>query len=241
MINKEFYMNSKLMVRGDFTDKYRDIAIKNTICKEHPIHMHDCVEIIYVLRGSVECKTSFYNYMLRGGEFIVINAFELHSIKAITESAAISYIHISNELFAPDEGFIAWWADSFKFDDEKYNAQVENIKKLIYNYHKSAHEHVIMKCVENILNVFRLTYKVEYFKPIGSHDLLENSEYDMDRISNVYLFLYQHCNEKLTLEQMANELSVSKYHFSHFLKKTTGVSAIKYLNLNYSPSTGDSG
>ena len=88
-------MHNKLMVCPVFGEQYDDVVIKNSICREHPIHMHDCLEIVYVFRGALECKVSLSSYVLREGEFMVINSYETHSLRAIATEAVISCIHIS--------------------------------------------------------------------------------------------------------------------------------------------------
>ncbi|WP_428259183.1 AraC family ligand binding domain-containing protein [Gallibacter sp. Marseille-QA0791] len=85
MISQDYYMKSKLLVRPDFGERYSDVVIRNTVCREHPIHMHDCMEIVFVFRGALECNVSFERYVLREGDFIVVNSYDLYQLKAITE------------------------------------------------------------------------------------------------------------------------------------------------------------
>lgn len=231
MISKDFYLNSKLMVRPQFGERYQDVVIKNTICKEHPIHMHDCVEIIYVLRGTIECKISFEQYVLQEGEFLAINAFDLHRIKAIAEGAAISCIHIGQEIFPPSEGFIVWWIDVLKSNKEKFVQQAENLRMLIKQYTQFAPKSAIRNCIERILQLFRMEFMLERFQIAGDHIVLKNSEVDLERIGAIYMYLYRRCNEKLTLEKMANEFAMSKYYLSHFIKKVVGNGFQKSLHM----------
>lgn len=222
MIDLDFYINSKLMICPEFGERYQDVVIKNTICKEHPIHMHDCVEIIYVLRGTVACRISFEQYVLDEGDFLVINAFDLHQIKAAAEGAAISCIHISQEVFSPLEGFIVWWVDILKSNRETFMKQAENLRTLIRQYAQHAPKSEVRNCIERILQLFRTEFRLENFQIAGEHNALENSEVDFERIGAIYMYLYRRCNEKITLEKMANEFAMSKYYLSHFIKKVTG-------------------
>lgn len=231
MIDVEYYNESKLMVHPDFGEKYDGLVIRNSICCEHPIHMHDCIEIVYVSRGAVEYKVSFEQYVLRKGEFLVVNAYDMHQIKAITEDAIISCIHISLEkLSLSEEGLIMWWADKLKYDLEKYEKQVENIRNLIMQYENNEPARVIDKRIDDILRLFRKSFKVENFQLYNEHDVVEGSEFDIERLGEIYVYLYRHCNEKLTLETMANEFAMSKYYFSHFIKKMAGIGIQKMLN-----------
>lgn len=231
MINLDFYLNSKLMIRPKFGERYQDVVIKNTFCTEHPIHMHDCVEILYVFRGTAECKISFEQYLLHEGDFLVINAFDLHRIRAVTDETAISCIHVSQEVFPPSEGFIVWWIDILKSNREIFIQQTENLRTLIRQYAQFAPKTTIRNCIERILQLFRMEFKLENYQISGEHSALENSQVDMERIGAIYMYLYRRCNEKLTLEKLASEFAISKYYLSHFIKKVTGNGFQKSLRI----------
>ena len=59
---------------------------------EYPIHMHDIIELIYVIEGEIELKVSFNNFTLKAGEIIAINEYDLHSIKKKSQFNLILFI-----------------------------------------------------------------------------------------------------------------------------------------------------
>ncbi len=231
MISQEYYMKSKLLVRPDFGERYSDVVIKNAVCREHPIHMHDCLEIVFVFRGALECRVSFEQYVLREGDFIVINSYDLHQLKAITEEAVISCIHISQKRFHPSEGFIIWWEDILKHNRENFVKQVENIRQLIRQYERFDTEKTVNNTAERILQLFRKAFRVENFQLVGEHDKVQGSDVDIRRAGEIYMYLYRHCDEKLSLETMAAKFAMSKYYLSHFIKKMVGNGFQKSLNV----------
>ena len=231
MISQDYYMKSKLLVRPDFGERYSDVVIRNTVCREHPIHMHDCMEIVFVFRGALECNVSFERYVLREGDFIVVNSYDLHQLKAITEEAVISCIHISQERFHPAEGFIIWWEDILKHNRENFAKQVENIRQLIRQYERFDVEKSVNNTIERILQLFRKAFRLENFQLVGEHDKVQGSEMDIKRAGEIYMYLYRHCDEKLSLEVMAAKFAMNKYYLSHFIKKMVGNGFQKSLNI----------
>lgn len=45
-----------------------------------PLHIHDGVELLYVVRGRARVKISFNFYEMNPGDFLLINSFEIHGI-----------------------------------------------------------------------------------------------------------------------------------------------------------------
>lgn len=231
MISDEYYMNSKLMIEPEFDSRYKDVKVNNVICGGHPIHMHNCIEIVYVFEGELECKVSFEKYIIKKGEFAVFNAFEIHQLSAVIPGTKISYIYISQDLFSYSEGFIIWWADILKQDKEVFLKQADNIKLLIKQYEQFESEDVIYGSIDRIIQLFKASFKVENFKITDEHNAINNSIVDMKRISDIYIYMYRNCDERLSLEKMAAEFAMSKYYLSHYIKKITGVSLQKMINV----------
>lgn len=229
MISTEDYLKNRLMIHPEFGKKYDDVVINNTVCYEHPIHIHECMEIIYVFKGLIECKISFENCILQEGEFVVLNPFEVHQLKAMSDHTVISCIHISQNFFHYSEGFLIRWTGILKNDPENYLGQVNNIKKLIWQYENSEKESVIKSSIERIIQLFRTEFKLENFRLSEDHGTAVGSEADLKRAAEIYIYMYVHCNDKLSLEKMSADFAISKYYLSHFTKKITGVSVQKSL------------
>ena len=230
MIPLSYYNESKLMIHPEFGQPYEDVVLRTTVCEEHPIHMHDCVEIIYVLRGRYECKMSFEQYEIREGEFMVFNAFELHRLCAIEPDSILSCIHVSKKMLPVSEGFIVWWGDILKSNKQNFNRQAANLSLLIEQYENRADSTLVSDTLERIIRMFRTRFRIVGFLMTDTHDTVEASEIDLDRANDIYMYMYRHCNEKMTLDDLSDHFALSKYYFAHFMKRMTGGSFQQFLN-----------
>lgn len=229
MIEKDRYNQNSLIVDPNFGERYEKVAVKCSFCREQSIHMHDCLEIIYVFRGSVEVKFSYDRNRLEAGEFMVINLLEVHSVKAIGEDALIANIHISNSLFSVENGFILWWKEALERDREIYDKQASSIRQLIIQYANCVPERVLMINVKDIIRTFLNEFKIESFWSCGEDSRYREEE--LNRIHGLYMYLYEHLDEKLTLEKMASNFAMSSSYLSHYIKNVMGMNFHTALNI----------
>lgn len=54
---------------------------------------------------------------------------------------------------------------------------------------------------------------------MGEHDKVQGSEMDIKRAGEIYMYLYRHCDEKLSLEVMAAKFAMNKYYPVAFHQK----------------------
>lgn len=229
MINFEEYKNSKLMYPIDFTDR----AIQANICEiqEHPIHFHDCLEIIYVLKGEISVKISYDNFTVGRGDFLVVNPYDLHSIKNITETAQIAYIHFEEGVCITKREMLAWDLGVLKRQTATYNAVVENLKQIIKYVCIEQDNERSCEYARNIGMVLKENYKLTMFPALKEFNERDNNELRFQRLEGVLDFMYAHCDEKITLEKISEEFNVNKYYLSHTIKEGMGFSFKDMLNL----------
>ncbi|MGN0703965.1 MAG: cupin domain-containing protein, partial [Lentihominibacter sp.] len=216
MIDKNQYRENSLIIHPPFGEKYENIAVQCSLCRQQMIHMHDCLEIIYVFRGRVEVKIAFEKNIMEAGEFFAVNQYEVHSIRAIDGEALIASIYISDKLLPVEKGFIVWWPEALKYDKGIYDKQAANIRNLVTQYASNTLERLIMLNVDNIIRVFQNELKVEAFQRNGSPG--DYSESELKRIHSMYMYMYEHLDEKLSLEKMSSDFAMSPSYMSHYLK-----------------------
>ena len=47
--------------------------------EEYPIHFHDELEMVFVLKGHIKLRNGYYNYDLKQGDIFTLNDREIHS------------------------------------------------------------------------------------------------------------------------------------------------------------------
>lgn len=229
MIAKDKYNQNALLVEPNFGERYEDVTVQCSLCHEQPIHMHNCLEIIYVFRGSVEIKISYETNRLEAGEFMAINLLEVHSVRAIDDDALIANIHISNNLFPLENGFILWWDEALKRNKAVYDKQAGSIKDLILRYTNRAAEQVLLINIKDIIKTFLNEFKIEAFWRCVENGSLREEE--LERIHGFYMYMYEHLDEKLTLEKMASHFAISSSYLSHYIKSAMGMNFHTALNI----------
>lgn len=220
MLDESRYSDNHLIVKPPFGEKYENVSIRCSLCRRQMIHMHNCLEIIYVFSGCIEVKVSFEKIVVEPGEFIAVNQYDVHSITAIDSEALVANIHISDEMHPSDDGFIVWWTEALKHDRGIYDKQACDIRNLIVQYYNNAPERIVMLSVDNIVRTFQNELKVEAFHRSGNPG--EYSESELKRIHSIYMYLYEHFDEKLSLDKMAHDFALSPSYMSHYIKAVTG-------------------
>ena len=212
-----------------------DIITENT--KPYHEHSHDFVEFIYVLRGKCVHTIDKKDYEVKRGDLLIINYNQRHSISG---GSAAEYINIflkpeyvSQSLVNQDNAFVllnlSEFADFHKTLDEtkckisfsgKERDTVETILSNLETELQNTPPGYGLSCRSwfNLLLVmiFRKMSLIlaESFTGI-SDELL--------------VYIKEHCNEKLTLEDISGRCFYNPSYFSRAFKAFTGMSFTSYL------------
>lgn len=181
MIDVNNFDKSSLYQKIDFGNE----IVKVNICRiiEHPIHFHKHLEIVLVLEGEIFVKSSSNIFLLKKGEFILLNAFEIHAIKKLSDEAIIAYMHFDLQMKSAEEPLFIYNTEILKKNSKMYSDIIDWLVELI------------------------------------------------DRFNSILNYMYVHYDEQLSLEYMAKEFNISKFYFSHILKKCFNIPFRDMLNL----------
>ncbi len=202
-------------------------------------HWHEEVEIIYFKKGRAEFSLNSTTYDLNEGEMLVVNRGVIHSGKTIDnkESQFYSIVFDLNMLNSRTEDnsqlkYITPLLEK-KYQFQEYLAGKENWTKKVLTSVKK-----IIKLYESqkIKNGFELKIKsllyetlFHFFANQGINKTNKYSQYD-DRLKQILNYIHTNYDQKLKLEDMAEEINLSKYYFCKFFKKYVGKTPIEYLN-----------
>ncbi|QGU95335.1 helix-turn-helix domain-containing protein [Clostridium bovifaecis] len=202
--------------------------------KDYPLHWHNCLEIIFVLKGTVFVQIESETYELREREIEIINADEPHRIHSYDEGNRVL-------LFKMDLDFF-----------EKYYSDVRNI----YFYTNSSEEGVQEKEKYQILRRFLSILACEAIQQGEDYDeeiegqmvkllfhLLNNFHYliydeedlkendtQFERYHRISKFIYNNYMNKISLQDIAKREFLSSYYLSHEIKNMAGTNFMDFLN-----------
>ena len=207
---------------------------------EYPIHMHDTMELIYVLEGQVDLKISFHQYELKQGEFVIVNSFEVHSIKKKSDSNVIMFFQLDKKYF--EEYFPDFEGTLFIYDPyyyQNYNHdEIREIKKYLLeaalemSKEKEGYEKRVNQLIIKCLGIFLKDFQMQFFSAkYIEESIYKNNKTQLDRLLRINQFLYLNYNDKISLEMLAEKEHINKYYLTHLIKYSTGYSFQELINI----------
>lgn len=197
------------------------IEMKNV--KNISVHRHQGIlEILYVLKGTIETRMSFDYYVLHEGEFAIVNQTDFHSLKGIEEENIVASIYIDLKYFEKhfkNINYITFISDFYGVNED-YPAQVRivrNIISRILNELQLKNDGYIekincylMELVGTLVNDFNeVTFYNKNIKP---------NSIKIDRYYQIMKYLYEKFKTKDLLEDISSNEFLCKSYLSHLFK-----------------------
>lgn len=229
---EEIYNSNRLINKYIFNtpDRY-NIFLAHI--RHMPVHMHDGIELLYVLKGNFRVKISFNSYLLEEGDFLLINPAEVHAIEALSDNNRVILMEIDESLFKSK--FFAF--DIFFYRNLK-TTKVKEVKERMQallhldmqaNHMSSPAKGAMLQEIINICEVdFQMHVYDVHFKrsnTYAEHPL--NSE----RIRQVYEYLYAQGTGKKKLEELARIINIDKCYASRLIRASLGKPFQEVINI----------
>ncbi|MCR1951358.1 helix-turn-helix domain-containing protein [Clostridium sp. DSM 100503] len=222
-------------MRREYVSYQEDAPIKITYAniQECPIHWHNSIEILYVLRGSVNINIDTDSFELLEKELEIINVDEAHRIYS-NEDNKVLIFHIDPyffEKYYKDINNIFFYTNST--DDgaqegEEYDLLRNFLAKLLCeaiqkldDYDKEI-ESILIDLLYHLINNFHyLTYEKE--------ELKEKTE-QLARYHRISKYIFNNYDSNITLQEIAKKEFLSPHYLSHEIKYATGNSFTDLVN-----------
>jgi AraC-like DNA-binding protein/quercetin dioxygenase-like cupin family protein len=205
-----------------------------------PYHWHNEFEILYLQRGECVVRIGNSSYPVKRGGFVFINTGEIHSASRDNDRECI-YDSIVFDLSM---------FNSLAPDDCQALANSLSMLKIIapHQLEESPVRAEIGQIIEEI--IFKLTQKTpgyeiyvkgslyQIFSLLLEHGaLLENKERKSTlgsyegAIKKSMDYISRHYQNKIYLEELANQVQMSKFAFCKCFKQYMGVTPMEYINI----------
>lgn len=184
---------------------------------------HNNVEILYFTEGTGKVFCGGEKYDVKAHDIFVINSNTLHDI--VTDGIIKYFCLIVDNDFCKENGIDCTKLD---YSYQAGTAESERIYKKIVNEingESMFKEAGIRSAVLELIVYISRNFSVPVSKSISA---------DKDINENVQLaigYIKTHIDEKLTLEKIAEEVGLSKFHFSREFKRITGLTIVSYINV----------
>ena len=202
---------------------------------EDSYHSHDYIEMVFVLSGKCRYKINEIGYEISEGDFIVLNPGTKHQALAIEGNStpstefiiAFSDIllrdHPENVFPLPNPGSCVFRATGQLYQKLfKLCASMEAENAA----HRPGHYEMMKSyLVQMLLLIIREQYKPE--KSINGYTFRAlNKKYVVEQILN---YFEDHYSEKISLDQIAENMYLSPFYVSKIFKSETGDTPIGHL------------
>ncbi|PDZ71858.1 GH39 family glycosyl hydrolase [Bacillus pseudomycoides] len=192
-----------------------------------PSHWHNSVEIIFVLRGTVEVRLSHEKRTLSEGDVLLINQCHVHEVigldRNIIATFLIPFSYLKEKIARADE--ISF--DCYSGDKERRHA-LDLVRRLLAEmvqlmYQKGDAYEIDMQI--RMLEVLSILLK--QFKVSASAGIM-NEKY-MERMLRIITYIEDHYKEPITLQAIAEREFLSIPYLSKFFSDNIGLNFQSYL------------
>jgi xylan 1,4-beta-xylosidase len=197
------------------------------------LHWHNYIEIFYVKRGNIRITTGDLSFHLDTGHICFIDSGIIHSVSQTDVDNEILVLQISTDSSSP---FCA--LQKYKFNAQTYLSDLSNATlplKELQRLLDDCYEESMVKAtgyqtiISSFINaLFGIMIRNFYLVLKTDDDYIAES--NLQRLSNIISYLDSHYTERITLQELADNLHMNYYYLSHFFKDTAGVSFQDYLN-----------
>jgi len=227
--------NESLLMK-DFSISHR----KTSSTVKYYKHYHNAYEILLQNSGSGEFFIKDNNYNMTTKTLFLIDEFDIH--RTLVKKNSPNYDRFVIQIKSPFlknncifEKYHFRLSDIFKKNIKCINLKDREYKKIKYLIEKIIMESTKKKyrfqpiihayLLEMFIIIDRiLEHKAKY---CSNNDQKKDSNLQLEEIINYIDNNYQN---KITLQQIAEELYISKYYLSHFFKENTGFTVIEFVN-----------
>lgn len=212
---------------------------KNPSQSSVAVHHHDFYEVYYFISGNVEYRVEGRIYQLEPGDMLLISPMELH--QAIIENNGAPYERIVlwidknylESLCSPDADLARCFdyklpghSNLLRLTPAQRSDLSPSLRELVAESYSDAFGANL--CATGML----MRFLVELNRLVlQSSDTEPNREISSALVSQVLSYISDHYHEPLSLETLAQQFYVSKYHLSHEFSRIVGTSVYRYITL----------
>ena len=221
------------MQHKDFELQYK----RDTYLKDVELHHHDFYEIYILISGDVTYTIESRQYRVMPGDILLISPRELHQICVRPEMSAYErYV-----LWVDPKLLEQYSTELTDLTANLYPAQPDHSNLLRLKPEQASHIRCLLDRLwqesgepgygTDLLQQSLLIQLLVDINRLAGKDqsLLEEQTHSSRAVSAVVDYVNLHYSEPLSLEQLAEQVYVSKYHLSHEFNRLVGTSVYRYI------------
>ncbi|CAM4442918.1 helix-turn-helix transcriptional regulator [Paenibacillus typhae] len=207
-------------------------------------HWHKEIEMIYVTKGRLNLGINDTPIRMEQGEVQLINGGDVHYFLASPESERVVLqfdLSLFQELaatcgndFSLREVFTAMEHSSSGWPPETAGRIIGLIESIYEEDTRRGEGYAYLikaRLFELLTVILREVPRNNAGRlPKFSEDTLSQSREMLERLERIFIYVEQHYQEPITLNEVARHMGFSPYYFTKLFKKHTGMTFVAFLN-----------
>jgi AraC-like DNA-binding protein len=201
----------------------------------YPIHWHNAIEIIYVVKGKVNVSINSGNYELEENELEIINVDEAHRIYSKDSSNRVLIFHIDPYFFEKyysdieNMFFYTNTSEEGAQESEEYDELRTFLSIVLCELVQQGEDYdeeiedTLVKLLYHLINNFHYL--------MHEQEELRDNEEQLERYHRIAKYIFNNYNNNITLQDIAEKEFLSTHYLSHEIKYATGSSFTELINL----------
>ncbi|AWZ44911.1 AraC family transcriptional regulator [Latilactobacillus sakei] len=198
-------------------------------------HWHREIELIYVIKGTINLGINDQPYIVSAGEIVLIDGGELHYVLASPGSERIIYQFdlaffkttmaqvdlpvLFSELPTLSRDWGAAVTDIRRLLDQIYQEETNQLPAMTFEVRADIYK-ILTRFIREVP---RTKVKTAASQQVKSDEILA-------RLDIVFRMVEKRYTGHLSLEEVAAEIGYSQFYFTRFFKRNTGKTFITFLN-----------
>ncbi|RKP46721.1 AraC family transcriptional regulator [Cohnella endophytica] len=203
-----------------------------------PHHWHEHMEFLYFVSGKATIECGSVPFSFQTGDLCVVNSNELHygisgsedlSYHAMIVDISLLHSHsedaIETKFIAPITHNRILFQNRISDDAEitrNLHAIIGELERKELGYELAIKSH--------LYGLLALLVR-KYVSTLREQDEYRTRLKELERLAPVFSYIDEHYKDKLTVQRLADQAGLSRFHFSRLFKRITDKSLVEYLNL----------
>lgn len=213
----------------------KPVIISLASITKYPIHWHNSIEILYVLKGKLNVTIDSDEYELIEKDIEIINLDEAHMISSDDKDNRVLIFHVDPFFFEKYYSdiknlfFFTNTTDEKAQESEQYDELRAFLSKIVceevqkQDSYDEEIESILIDLLYHLINNFHyLMYEKENLK--------ENED-QFERYHRITKYIFNNYDNNITLQDIAKKEFLSTHYLSHEIKDATGYSFTDLVNL----------
>lgn len=220
--------------RGYLLEDFRLFHLKDAKGTRMEYHYHDFCKLVLLVSGQGEYTVEDRHYSLRAGDILFVGNGQIHRpefVEGLEYERIILYISPDFLIKQSTEDcslaalFDGSYGHVLRLEERRY----QTIFSLAESLEEELKKDSFGKNVLGNSLLLQLLVRVGRYRNKGRLHTAEHRVVSDERIKRILVFMESHLSDELSVELLAEQFYVSRYHLMRLFKKETGQSLYDYL------------